>query len=379
MSKRDAADVLREEGADSLRARVDQDIAAQQQQNQYDGNGDGAGVAPESGQAKPNAIPLTLDEWLKRDLPAPDFLLGAWLSTTSRVIINAPTGLGKTLLAIALGMRLAAGSAFLHWPGGRPARTLFVDGEMSRRLLKQRLADEAARLGITPEGMHVLSHEDVENFRPLNTPEGQALVERQIERIGGVDLILFDNVMCLIGGDMKDEEGWRQTLPWVRSLTRRSIGQVWLHHTGHDEQRGYGTKTREWQMDTVIHLEEFKRPDTDVSFQFTFRKARERTPATRAEFADARIALVNDQWIPDVAITSIKAKKVAPLTNKFHVALKRLNWPTTIEEWRAECFKIGLLDNDKPDSARTLFNRHKRDLIAANWIACNETLAWTLD
>src|SRR5262245_36050758 len=28
---------------------------------------------------------LTLDEWLDRDLPAPDFLLGAWLSTTSRV------------------------------------------------------------------------------------------------------------------------------------------------------------------------------------------------------------------------------------------------------------------------------------------------------
>ena len=55
------------------------------------------------------------------------------------------------------------------------------------------------------------------------------------------------------------------------------------------------------------------------------------------------------------------------------------NCPTaTTDEWRAEGFKVGLLDKDKPKSVITIFNRHKRDLIAANWIACNETAAWTL-
>jgi hypothetical protein len=32
---------------------------------------------------------------------------------------------------------------------------------------------------------------------------------------GVIDLILFDNVMSLMSGDMKDEEPWRQMLPWV--------------------------------------------------------------------------------------------------------------------------------------------------------------------
>jgi hypothetical protein len=27
---------------------------------------------------------------------------------------------------------------------------------------------------------------------------------------------------------------------------------MWLHHTGHNETQSYGTKTREWQMDTVL-------------------------------------------------------------------------------------------------------------------------------
>jgi hypothetical protein len=331
--------------------------------------------------------PLTLDDWLNRDLPEPDFLLGNWLTTTSRVLINAPTGIGKTMLGIGMGMGSSAGSGFLHWRGIRPARVLFIDGEMSRRLLKQRLADEVARLGARPVGMNVLSHEDIDGFAPLNTPQGQAQIEYQIKRMGGADLIVFDNIMSLIAGDHKDEEGWRNTLPWVRSLTRRCIGQIWLHHTGHDETRGYGTKTREWQMDTVLHLDEIKRPDADVSFQITFRKARERTPANRADFDDLKVALVNDQWTWQAAEGARKGS-VSPQTMKFFDALVNatignsagmFNCPTaTIEEWRAECFKIGLLDRDKLHSARTLFSKHKLALIAANWIACNETMAWTL-
>ena len=40
---------------------------------------------------------------------------------------------------------------------------------------------------------------------------------------------------------MVDEEAWAQALPWVKSLTKRGIGQLWVHHTGHDESKGYGT------------------------------------------------------------------------------------------------------------------------------------------
>jgi RecA-family ATPase len=146
--------------------------------------------------------PLTLEEWLDRDLPEPDFLLGQLLSTTSRVIINAPTGIGKTMFLMGMFMGMSAGLGFLRWPSVRQARTLFIDGEMSRRLLKQRLAEEAKRLGVCPENMHVLSREDIETFPPLSTRAGQMIVERVIEHLGGIDVVGFDNVMSLIGGDM---------------------------------------------------------------------------------------------------------------------------------------------------------------------------------
>jgi hypothetical protein len=266
-----------------------------------------------------------------------------------------------------------------------------IDGEMSRRLIKQRIADEAQRCGQHPAGFHALSHEDIENFAPLNTPEGQQSIDRVIaEKMGGVvDLIIFDNVMSLLTGDMKDEESWRQTLPWIHDLTKRSIGQVWVHHTGHDQSRVYGTSTIRWQMDVHGHLEPLTRADTDVSFTLTFPKARERTPTNRADFAECSIALIDDRWTSQLT-EGVRKTKVSPLGRKFLDALRNATigsgaprqhgCPTaSFDQWRAECRRTGLLDPSNKDSVRSLFSKYKRELIVTNHVACNEEMAWTLD
>jgi hypothetical protein len=322
--------------------------------------------------------PLTLAEWLTRDLPEPDCLMGHWLTTTSRVVLAADTGLGKTLFAMSLCLHAAAKTDFLQWQAHRACRVLYIDGEMSRRLLKRRIVDAVARIGEKPVGFHALSHEDIEGFAPLNTPKGQACIERLIKQIGGV--IVFDSVMCLLIGDMKDEESWQKTMPWVRSLTKRNIGQIWINHTGHDASRGYGTKTREWQMDTVLHLEAANSSGADVSFTLEFRKARERTPDTRDDFRTALIELIGNTWMSQADDTGKKAN-VSPLGQKFLGALyqalpMRGDRRVTMEAWHAECVRIGLLDPGKAHSARTVFSRYRRELIAADRIACNAQYVW---
>jgi hypothetical protein len=241
--------------------------------------------ATERSNRSPNRS-FTLAEWLERDMQPPDFLLGNLLSTSSRILLYADTGVGKTMLALAVAMASAHSSGFLHWPGVRPARVLYVDAEMSADLMKERLQDECRRLGAAPENLHILSREDCLAMQPLNTLKGQLFIEKEIMRLGGIDFIIFDNVMTLITGDQKEEEGWRETLPWVLSLSRWKIGQMWVHHTGHDASRAYGTKTREWQMTLVMRLEKKERPDTDVSFLLVFQKARDRKPDNRAQFED---------------------------------------------------------------------------------------------
>jgi len=334
--------------------------------------------------------PLKIQEWLDRDdLSEPDCLMGSWLTTTTRSLLVAPTGLGKSNFGMALGMHVAAGKDFLHWKGKRPARVLNIDGEMSRRLYRDRIRDAVNRIGEIPSGFHALSREDLEELKPLNTPEGQAQIDQIIASIGGIDFIEFDAIMCLLAGDMKDGEAWAQVMPWVRSLTKRNIGQLWIHHTGHDEKKSYGDKTKEWQLDTVMHMEAVKNEMTDISFALEFRKAREREPANRADFQTTTIALIGNEWTSDCAKPDRKGR-VSPLGLKFLDALNNVlagEDVTTIHgcraaslaNWKAECARIGLIDpEEKPDSARNLFNKHRRELIGANHISSNETYAWTL-
>ena len=311
--------------------------------------------------------------------------MGDWLTTTSRALLTAATGLGKTNFALALALHMAAGNDFLHWRAHRPCRVLYIDGEMSRRLLRQRIADAVTRSGEQPAGFHALSHEDIEGFAPLNSPAGQAYIEKIIDKIGGADFIILDSVMCLTAGDMKDAEAWAQVIPWVRSLTKRNIGQLWIYHTGHDMSRGYGDKTKEWQLDTVLHMEGVDNAETDVSFSLEFRKARERTPATRADFQTTRIALIGDEWKSE-ATASARKGHVSPLGQKFLLALQnalaedgkpRNGRPcVSIDLWRGECVRMGLIDAGNPPNARSLFSKHRRELIGENHVVCDNDFAW---
>jgi hypothetical protein len=243
------------------------------------------------------SVCVSIADWCARELPAPDFLMGELLSSTSRVLLVAPTGLGKTNFALPLAFAMADGTDFLHWRGrGRSARVLFIDGEMSNRQMKRRIEDAVRRYGRKPETLYVFSRHDTTDMPPLNTREGQEFIDGYIQRLGGVDFIWFDNVQALLVGSMIEEEPWQDVLPWVRSLTMRNIGQCWVHHTGHDKTRSYGSSTREWQMDTVALMEAADRPGADIAFRLKFLKARERAPHNRDDFAEVVITLSDDQW-----------------------------------------------------------------------------------
>jgi hypothetical protein len=331
--------------------------------------------------------PLSLAEWDARDLPTPDCLLGSLISTTSRMLLAAETGIGKTNLAMAIGLRVAAGEPFLHWSGsGKPRKVLYLDGEMSSRQLRRRLRAERQRLGSSPATFYALCAEDVADFEPLNTNEGQAyLRDDVIAQLGGVDLIIFDNIMSLISGSMVDEISWAEVLPFVRSLTKRSIGQIWINHTGHNEKRSYGTKTREWQMDTVAILERVKRLDTDVSFKMSFSKARERAPSNRGDFMDVEIALVNDAWVYQTeAGGNGSAKKISPQAAKYLAALRQAiadggGQSADKKAWEAACGQAGLIDlAGERNKIRAQLSRYRKELAAAGMISIEGDLSWPI-
>jgi RecA-family ATPase len=138
---------------------------------------------------------LSATSWLGRTLETPEPLLGEVITNTTRMFLGGPTGLGKTHVGFGMAAGMATGTGFLHWKASRPARVLYLDGEMSRDLVQERLADLQRRFGVELSNLYVLCAEDREEIaamcpglgemEALNTPEGQAFVLNLIDRIGG--------------------------------------------------------------------------------------------------------------------------------------------------------------------------------------------------
>lgn len=323
---------------------------------------------------------LSIEAWTQRDIPPNDKLLGDLVTTTTRAFLVGSTGLGKTLVALGMACGMAAGTGFLHWPSGRAARVLYLDGEMPEELIKSRSIDALRRLGGIGTGGNLFicardSEADLRQrfptvppFEPLNTPAGHDFVFELIGALGGVDAVVFDNVMSLITGDQKDEIPWSETTPLIQQLTSQRVGQIWVDHTGHNTDRQYGSSTKAWRFDAVglmAALPKEEREKHEVAFTLSFDhpgKARRRTPDNWRDFETRTIRLAGDEWISTTfgeVEPEREAVKLSPAARAFYgaltdaLAVSSTPGRVTRDQWHAECARLGLLDPIHPGDSRT--------------------------
>ncbi|NUJ81826.1 AAA family ATPase [Methylocystis sp. FS] len=243
-------------------------------------------------------------------MPPRDYLLGDVICTTSRILLIGATGIGKTLFSMDVGGAMAAGFGTLGWQRRRCARVMYLDGELPAETFKERLEIIADRYG---EDIELFAYNrDVlgpDEMPPLNTEAGRAWLLREIETVKP-DIIFFDAIMCLLTGSMAEEESWAPVKDLVRLLSARRIAQVWLHHTGHDATKGFGTKTREWEMDTVIMLSKLEDggDDPSAAFQLEFTKARMKTPENFKQFATRIVRCTENGFTSEDAPAAAKGK-----------------------------------------------------------------------
>jgi hypothetical protein len=197
--------------------------------------------------------------------------------------------------------------------------------------------------------------------------------------------------MSLITGDQKDEVPWTETLPLVSELSRRQVGQIWCDHTGWNIGRQYGSSTKAWRFDAVgIMTPAPEEGDRGLVFTISFDapgKARRRTPENWQQFAPHIVRLVNDVWTSEPVEKSETAKKTAklsPMDCAFHdalvnaLAVAEKPGETTRDAWFAQCVHRGLIEGIAPqddpksrDRKQAKFRKHRANLVAARWVACD--------
>jgi hypothetical protein len=349
-----------------------------------------------------NPESYTFEAWYEKKIEPRDYLMGTVMCTTSRWMIYSPTGLGKTLFCLNLVAAIAAGKPFLNWAAGRESRALYIDGEMPIETFKERVIQagslygrELKVFGLNRDDEATLDHD----MPPLNTDEGVIWLKHKIRKLKP-DIIAFDSIMCLLGGDMKEEESWEPVKKLMKWITRQRIAQIWVHHTGHDSGRSYGTSTREWELDTILKLE--RPPGDDDGFILNFTKNRLRTHTNSSEFDRIHCKLGIDGWEVDQARKSPTKKgddranyaiHIMAAYNNLAVGVKADNIghdgrnvvAIPISDIRRWIVRHGLIppkvdgSDVMAENDRKVVGRAQADLIKDGRIAGNEGLIWRIN
>ena len=206
-------------------------------------------------------IPLqvvSLEELLDKDIKPREMLLAPILPAQGLAMLYSYRGIGKTFLAIGIGLAVASGTRFLRWTAPRPRNVLYVDGELPAITLQERSTTILAGMegGSLSDALKFITPDFQERPMPdLATRDGQALLEPHLE---GVDLLILDNLSSLCRDGKENEgEAWLPVQEWALDLRRRGMSVLFLHHAGKNKSQR-GTSRREDLLDTVITL---KHPD----------------------------------------------------------------------------------------------------------------------
>ena len=233
---------------------------------------------------------IGLTDFLNINVAPREMLLSPVLPERSLAMLYAPRGIGKSWLALSIGMAIAAGGTLLRWNAPKKRKILIVDGEMPLVSLQERLREISAGLArdIPNEGFRILAADQVDGGINLSTEEGQQALE---PLLADIDLLILDNLSTLLTSRSESaSDAWVPIQQWLLKLRRQGKSVLLIHHAG-TNGRQRGTSRREDALDTVIALRrpEDYSPEQGARFEIHFEKLRNRVDSAGALPFEARL------------------------------------------------------------------------------------------
>lgn len=228
----------------------------------------------------------SLDQILAaREQPAREEILSPWLESGTLNMVYAPSGKGKTFVALSLSIAVATGGEFLGWKAEKPRSVLYIDGEMGAEKMALRLegilnANEQ-ELKRRPDlsNFHFIVEDEFEErmvpdmSEPANFPYYSARMEDK-------DFIVIDNLQCcseIQGPQDNDYRRWRRMRNLLQPLRNDGKTILLVHHANKSgQQEGFADKTR--AMDVILAIKECNYNVDTVAenyFELHFEKGRE--------------------------------------------------------------------------------------------------------
>jgi hypothetical protein len=183
---------------------------------------------------------LTLASLLSTQFPPRPYLFSPVLKQGESMMLWAPSGVGKTMLALTVALAVAGGGTVLDWSAPSPRRVLLIDGEMHAEDLQERLrmlSQTVTGLDADAAGgnMTVVARQYQDAavpFPDLASPKGQNEVIQLIESSRS-NLVILDNLSTLAElEDENDAAKMQPVLSFLMRLKQRGTACILIHHSG---------------------------------------------------------------------------------------------------------------------------------------------------
>ncbi|MGO8686638.1 MAG: DnaB-like helicase N-terminal domain-containing protein [Candidatus Dormibacteria bacterium] len=187
------------------------------------------------------------------EAPDREWAIEPLVPSRTMAAVYAKAKVGKSLLLLDVAAALASGRSCLGHPPQPPVSVVYVDLEMTRRDLRDRMTDMGYGIDADLSHFHYFL---MPSLPPLDTLAGGVAL-RAISRQHHAELIVIDTMASATQGEEKSPDTYRAFYRYTgRGLKEDGATVVRIDHEGKDAERGQrGASAKNEDVDIVWKLE----------------------------------------------------------------------------------------------------------------------------
>ena len=211
----------------------------------------GKALIPVEQPAITDNILINWQDFWTQDFPEQDWLIEPIIPRNQLVVIFAPGGTGKSLLALYIAAALATGKEIFSEPQP-PTSVLYMDYEMSQAVLYERLTAMGYNKDTDLTKLHYASLPPIAS---LDKPEGAKQI-CDLARQCQAELVIIDTFARAVEGAENDADTVRNFYRWTAmNLKQEGRSLMRIDHAGKDLKKGArGTSAKNDDVDLVWQM-----------------------------------------------------------------------------------------------------------------------------
>jgi archaellum biogenesis ATPase FlaH len=212
---------------------------------------EGKALVPVTQPAITDNILINWQDFWTQSFPAEDWLIEPIIPRNQLVVIFAPGGTGKSLLALYIAAALATGKEIFAEPKP-PTSVLYMDYEMSQAVLYERLTAMGYNGDTDLSRLHYASLPPIGS---LDKPEGAKQI-CDLARTCQAELVIIDTFARAVEGAENDADTVRNFYRWTAmNLKQEGRSLMRIDHAGKDLKKGArGTSAKNDDVDLVWQM-----------------------------------------------------------------------------------------------------------------------------